>query len=315
MNWRKSTYSGGNGAECTEVAAVPGAVLVRDSRDPEARGWRSPARRGRRSRQRCERTGAPPDLLYIRLVSRKGRSRVRAALFLCPGARRAGHSGAACRAGRGPLRFRVSRGGAVPGAGAGRAGFRGGRGRRGIESPVARPARPRAGGRAGGGPGEPGKPGFGGFPGFPWRLAGFRVRQVRRGMRGGAALSPGHLRGGVRRCFLGRQEWGSGGKPGTGPFGGPGGSGFSPSAFPDWSPLLSVYSCSRAVVFLTSLSCLVEGVRSGTRRRRGASASAQAAGGTGPETRRTAPALAGAALYGQCAGVTRTLLTQLIKLR
>ena len=72
------------------------------------------------------------------------------------------------------------------------------------------------------------------------------------------------------------------GKPGTGPFlRGRGGSGFSPSAFPDWSPLLSVYSCSRAVVFLTSASLLFEGVRSGTRRRRGASASAQAGGGPG----------------------------------
>jgi hypothetical protein len=80
---------------------------------------------------------------------------------------------------------------------------------------------------------------------------------------------------------------------------GRGGSGFSPSAFPDWSPLLSVYSCSRAVVFPTSLSCLVEGVRSGTWRRRGASASAQAGGGTGPETRRIAPARAGGALCAQ----------------
>jgi hypothetical protein len=83
-------------------------------------------------------------------------------------------------------------------------------------------------------------------------------------------------------------------------FRGRGGSGFSPSAFPDWSPLLSVYSCSRASVFPTSLSCLVEGVRSGTQRRRGASASAQAGGEIGPETRRTAPAPAGAALCGQC---------------
>jgi hypothetical protein len=79
---------------------------------------------------------------------------------------------------------------------------------------------------------------------------------------------------------------------------GRGGSGFSPSAFPDWSPLLSVYSCSRAVVFPTSLSCLVEGVRSGTRRRRGASASAQAGGEIGPGTRRTALARSNAALYG-----------------
>ena len=35
MNWRKSTYSGGNGAECTEVAAVPGAAPVRDCKDPD----------------------------------------------------------------------------------------------------------------------------------------------------------------------------------------------------------------------------------------------------------------------------------------
>jgi Domain of unknown function (DUF397) len=33
MNWRKSSHSGGNGAECIETASVPGVVLVRDSRD------------------------------------------------------------------------------------------------------------------------------------------------------------------------------------------------------------------------------------------------------------------------------------------
>jgi hypothetical protein len=32
--WRKSTYSSSNGGDCTEVAAAPGAVLVRDSKDP-----------------------------------------------------------------------------------------------------------------------------------------------------------------------------------------------------------------------------------------------------------------------------------------
>ena len=31
--WRKSSYSGGASGNCTEVAAVPGAVLVRDSKD------------------------------------------------------------------------------------------------------------------------------------------------------------------------------------------------------------------------------------------------------------------------------------------
>jgi hypothetical protein len=33
--WRKSSYSGGNGGDCVEVADnVPGVVAVRDSKDP-----------------------------------------------------------------------------------------------------------------------------------------------------------------------------------------------------------------------------------------------------------------------------------------
>ena len=32
LNWRKSTYSSGNGAECVEVAAAD-HVMVRDSKD------------------------------------------------------------------------------------------------------------------------------------------------------------------------------------------------------------------------------------------------------------------------------------------
>ncbi|GHH95054.1 DUF397 domain-containing protein [Streptomyces capillispiralis] len=32
--WVKSSYSTGNGGECLEVAALPGAVLVRDSKRP-----------------------------------------------------------------------------------------------------------------------------------------------------------------------------------------------------------------------------------------------------------------------------------------
>lgn len=32
--WIKSSYSTGNGGECIEVAAVSGAVLVRDSKRP-----------------------------------------------------------------------------------------------------------------------------------------------------------------------------------------------------------------------------------------------------------------------------------------
>ncbi|WP_079165780.1 DUF397 domain-containing protein [Streptomyces sp. NRRL S-31] len=32
--WIKSSYSTGNGGECVEVAAIPGTVLVRDSKRP-----------------------------------------------------------------------------------------------------------------------------------------------------------------------------------------------------------------------------------------------------------------------------------------
>jgi Domain of unknown function (DUF397) len=33
--WRKSSYSGGTGGNCVEVAqSLPGAVTVRDSKDP-----------------------------------------------------------------------------------------------------------------------------------------------------------------------------------------------------------------------------------------------------------------------------------------
>jgi hypothetical protein len=33
--WRKSSYSGSGGGECIEVAGAPGAVLVRDSKNPD----------------------------------------------------------------------------------------------------------------------------------------------------------------------------------------------------------------------------------------------------------------------------------------
>jgi hypothetical protein len=33
--WRKSSYSGANGGNCVEVADGPGAVLVRDSKNPD----------------------------------------------------------------------------------------------------------------------------------------------------------------------------------------------------------------------------------------------------------------------------------------
>lgn len=33
LAWFKSSYSAGNGGECLEVAALPGSVHVRDSKD------------------------------------------------------------------------------------------------------------------------------------------------------------------------------------------------------------------------------------------------------------------------------------------
>jgi hypothetical protein len=33
--WRTSSYSGNNGGQCVEVAATPGQVLIRDSKDRE----------------------------------------------------------------------------------------------------------------------------------------------------------------------------------------------------------------------------------------------------------------------------------------
>ncbi len=51
LSWRKSSYSGGSGGQCVEVAA-PGRVLVRDSRNPDggrlafsAQAWREFAAR------------------------------------------------------------------------------------------------------------------------------------------------------------------------------------------------------------------------------------------------------------------------------
>ena len=34
LSWHRSSYSGGNGGQCVEVAA-PGRVLVRDSKNPD----------------------------------------------------------------------------------------------------------------------------------------------------------------------------------------------------------------------------------------------------------------------------------------
>jgi YD repeat-containing protein len=35
LRWRKSSYSGGSGGECVEVAAVRKGLLIRDSKDPD----------------------------------------------------------------------------------------------------------------------------------------------------------------------------------------------------------------------------------------------------------------------------------------
>src|SRR5271165_2678504 len=67
------------------------------------------------------------------------------------------------------------------------------------------------------------------------------------------------------------------------------------SAILDWSPLLQVVRSGVGVI-LTSPSLLVEGVRSGSRRRNAATASPLAGGGAEPESRRAAPARGGAAL-------------------
>ena len=32
-NWRKSSYSGGQGGQCVEVASTPGHVAIRDTKD------------------------------------------------------------------------------------------------------------------------------------------------------------------------------------------------------------------------------------------------------------------------------------------
>ena len=55
VTWRKSSYSGGNGGQCVEVAA-PGAVLVRDTTNRDggtlafsAGAWKAFAGRIKRS--------------------------------------------------------------------------------------------------------------------------------------------------------------------------------------------------------------------------------------------------------------------------
>ena len=47
--WRKSSYSSNGGATCVEAAITSLLVAVRDSKDPDGPGWRSPPVRGTRS--------------------------------------------------------------------------------------------------------------------------------------------------------------------------------------------------------------------------------------------------------------------------
>jgi len=95
-------------------------------------------------------------------------------------------------------------------------------------------------------------------------------------------------------------------------FRGRGGSGVPPGTCTTPSSCCLFRSQSRAVVFPTSPSLLVEGVRSGTRRRRGPPTSPQAAGGTGPGRPRTAPVHARTGLVklvcGNCTHCVRAAL-------
>ena len=112
----------------------------------------------------------------------------------------------------------------------------------------------------------------------------------------GACTFPGHEYGGTVVLCTFLRHWCGGncrcfGEAGVGVWGrtwnravfpGAGGvPGSPPVRFRSGPPCYLFTRSSRAVVFLTSPTCLVEGVRSGTRRRRGASASAQAGGGPG----------------------------------
>jgi hypothetical protein len=150
-------------------------------------------------------------------------------------------------------------------------------------------------------------------------LAGFRVRQDRRGMRGrccafSTVVFTVVVRGVVRlpRSFArrvlfpgGRQE--GSGEPGTGAvvFLGAGAVPGSPVRFRIGPP--GCWSWSRAVVFLTSPSCLVEGVRNAEAARSGRVSAGSR--GTETETRRAAPRTRGRCavrpVYGGCSGAVR----------
>ena len=84
---------------------------------------------------------------------------------------------------------------------------------------------------------------------------------------------------------------------------GRGGSGFPPS-YSEFFPLLQ-FVRSGVGGILTSPSCLVEGVRSGSRRRNAATASPLARGGAEPESRRAAPTATDTALCSRYTGDAR----------
>jgi hypothetical protein len=48
LKWVKSSYSGGQGANCVEVASLPNAIMVRDSKDTEGPALRFSAEDWRR---------------------------------------------------------------------------------------------------------------------------------------------------------------------------------------------------------------------------------------------------------------------------
>lgn len=138
------------------------------------------------------------------------------------------------------------------------AGFRRCRGRRGMRVDRGARSAPSGGEGREGVRGNRGN-GLWGFPGFPRCLQFPCPGGSARYSRPVPCAFPVHLRGRICRCFRGEAGgvWGTWNRGRVFPGGG-GGSGF-PSAFPDWSSLLSVYSQSRDAVFPTSPSCSLRG--------------------------------------------------------
>lgn len=64
MNWRKSTYSSGNGGECVEVADHAKSVLVRDTQDRSGPVLQFPPGAWRRFADRVKRSlaGSEPSV-------------------------------------------------------------------------------------------------------------------------------------------------------------------------------------------------------------------------------------------------------------